>query len=872
MADKVYRFVMRKEKKFIKKFNPIKKKSVGLGSIKEILVALFKLKTRKSDAKSEQVLKKHRPILGGVMRNVFLVVGAIILLLGLLVGYILFSIQGAGLGGPAASESMAPSLKLDVLDTGIANINDQHVFTPYAIAKIERKNIKSVGVYMEAADGPLYNQVYILNSRREQGDTYSDFKRELQNDLAKSGLTVNEIYLSELESIPLGSNPLIIVPTGYIPVSLCTTNGEGKNLRELAEKGATIIYMGYGFDEGILDERRGRLFPGSDYSVAAISKNLGDVEISEGAGKPEGLNLNAIRYSLQYYSSDPKLGIKLVYGGIPVIKWNVGGGYLVMVPNTLDSGWKNGKAAAHDIAKMIRDAKWLKAFDEYIGVSPADYPTTDDNVIYDTLIIPSGKADINQSNIRLYVVGYDENQNIVAVQTKYISLKRTQNGLLKNPLYALSEKMSGSKIDLDAYFDENPNKFNRPVGVVVHAVNASNEAAIEDVSFYSSAIVPIKHPQVAQYNPNFNPGRYIIKLETISTQPYTLAQSVLIVPEIAIVPYLIDWKKQEFMFTVDAHELGDNDMYTQSLDKTYVTIDDNEKTRTLISIKKIGDKTIAYFKVAEPLQEGVVHTFRFEVQNGLEYSEIAYVSRNYWEQWWFWTTLGFAGLIVTVGIFFKAKEKVRYAIDIPDFEIRKKRRIYIKEGIVLDLFNNINKDYGWEYMPLTLKELKSGFRKITYQGRPILIGDYNLQLLLDKMKYGGLVKQYLGLYSLGKWEKESMFDYKYLSIFRKVRDIFINLAIPFTKLGERKDCDIYLKSRRESFKVVLGEGGNLADRVALGIGGRERTLLVFSDEDMKSAFVESITRYGINSAAIKIALLNNKLIPMTINELRMFVK
>ncbi|MGC8923588.1 MAG: hypothetical protein ACP5KJ_00145 [Candidatus Micrarchaeia archaeon] len=869
MAEgKSYKFTLKKKKEYTVKFKPLKEKSVGMDKIREIALAFIKTKTGKGDVKSAETMQKNKPILKGVMRKLFVYLGAVLILIGIIFAYILFMMQGAGIGVVAPVAREVPSLQLDIIDYGLANINGHGVYTPYVILHARGNNVKEIGVFMEASDGPLYDGIYVLNSRREQGSRYSEFKDELQREFSKFGVSVNEIYLEELESLPEGSHPLIIVPTGFMPASLASPHGSGKNAVELTRKGATIIYIGFGFDQGLMDERRGRIFPGTDYSVEAVSTTLG-IDITSTRSSLDGMLLKDVRYGVVpayqknvQYTAD----VKLANNGIPVVNWG-GQGYLVIIPNTLDSGWNNGKEAATDIAMLIKNAAWLKEYDRYIEATPESYYKLEDsNDVYETLIT-KGKAGIQEGYARIYTRAYNENNEIVDVKSKYLKISKTQKGSISNSPYALSEKISGRTFDVEAYFNESIDRFKQATEIRLRLINSSGEIA-DEIFFGAQYILPIDYTLKSVYDPKIEHGVYIIRLDAPSTPPYTFAKSVLIVPQINLIPERIDWKEQMFVFSLEVPELEGEDI-TSSLKDTYVVIDD--KIRQKISTTQSGEKTFAYFKVDTPLEEGRKHTFRFEVQKGLVYESVSSISRMYYEQWWFWFVIVLTMGIVAIGIAFKAREKVKYSLDIPEFEARAKKKIYVKKDMIFDIFERINAEYGWERMPLSLKEIKNGFRKISYMGRPILIGDYNTQIILDKLMHLGDIKMYLDLYALSKWETDR-YNYKYLAMFRKMRDILIPAAIPFTKLGEREDCDTYIKMRNENLKIIICTGENLLERIERAISGEERTVLLFADDDSKREFIESISKYGKRGASIKIALLNETVIPLTINEFSEFIR
>lgn len=870
MADKIYRFVQKKEKKFVREFKPVKEKTLSFDSIREIFLATIKKKQGAAGPPETRAIDKNRPVVKSALRSVFLYIGMFILALGLVIGYIIFSLQGIPMETAPTVPPGEEKLDIRIIESGIANVKGLDVYTPYAIVAADSYGLRKIELAMEAADGPMFGQVYVLNSRREQGASYQEFKEELARLLWKDGIVVNEIYLDELVHIPSSANSIIIVPTGYLPAELATS--QNKSIVELANKGATIIYIGYGIDQGLMDERRGRIFPGVDYSVQSVEGTLG-ISTSGQAPIASGLRLQQARYGVtsSRFQSERKPSVKYIYGAVSTVSWG-GDGYLLVVPNTLDSGWVNGKAAAADIAKIISEKTWYAEFGRFAGRSVKDSVETAENATVTSLLITPGKEGLASSGMRIYAYGYDANGKLVKSHSTYVYVVREQRGRLGNDLYSLSERLSGKKLAVEVVLNESADKFKQPLPLFITVTDSSGNQ-ISEQFFGTGPILPIReYRQSWQYDPSMSPGRYLLKIEAPTSPRTVLAKSILIVPQVNIEPYSLDWRTQEFYFRVNVPELHtQNERFTQSLADTYVTVDNDPETRTKIVVGKYGNDVVARVVIRKRLAENAEHVFRFDVQS-LEYTAWSEISRGWWEQWWFWAGVALTGGIVGIGIMFKAREKIVYSLDIPDFEIRKKKKIAIKSGVLLELFNRINKDYGWEYMPLQLKEIKAGFKKITYQGRPIMIGDYNLQMLLDELKRQGKVHEHDLLYSPSEWEHKSGFDYKYLSMFRRIRDIMINNAVPFTKLGERKDCDIYTSGRKESMRIVIGEGKGIVERLIRAIAGGDRVLLIFADDDSKQSFIERITHAGINSAAIKIAMQSGKIIPLTLSELKSFIK
>jgi hypothetical protein len=155
----------------------------------------------------------------------------------------------------------------------------------------------------------------------------------------------------------------------------------------------------------------------------------------------------------------------------------------------------------------------------------------------------------------------------------------------------------------------------------------------------------------------------------------------------------------------------------------------------------------------------------------------------------FWMTIVLTGGIVGVGAIFARQEAVFFAIDIPDFPPVARTKIALSSDVVQSVFQKVNDTYRWQNTPLTTSEVKNGFKDIFYRGKPVYITDYNVEYLLDELEKRGLVKESLGYSGLTSWEQKSGRSIDYLALMRRLRDICVNNAIPFTGMGEAEEAD-----------------------------------------------------------------------------------
>ncbi|MCX6772372.1 MAG: hypothetical protein NTV88_01215, partial [Candidatus Micrarchaeota archaeon] len=168
--------------------------------------------------------------------------------------------------------------------------------------------------------------------------------------------------------------------------------------------------------------------------------------------------------------------------------------------------------------------------------------------------------------------------------------------------------------------------------------------------------------------------------------------------------------------------------------------------------------------------------------------------------------LGFVSLaVVGIGVIMRRPEVLKYGLDIPDFPPLSNIKIPVKKQTLLELFDTVNSGYSWQWMPLRTDELKNGFRKLTYNGKPILIGDFNLERILAHLKTEGLVKEEIGYWGKTSWEKDSNHSIAYLTMYRIMRNVFVNNAVKFSKLDAMPDCDVKAIAGKEEIYMHIME-------------------------------------------------------------------
>jgi len=206
--EKKYKFIISKDRSYKGKYNVLKKEPTPLDKIKE----LFKFE-KNQDGKVDSVKVKKKTSL---LKTLGIISILFILVFGGLIYFILSNLTYDMYVPPYSEKDMG--IDINPISYGMANINGHNIFTPYIMFDVQAHKLDEVEYFIEAADGPLYDTVYLLNSKREDGTRYDEFKNELREKMKLYGVPVNEIDLESLKNIPEGTSSVLVVPSGYFPV------------------------------------------------------------------------------------------------------------------------------------------------------------------------------------------------------------------------------------------------------------------------------------------------------------------------------------------------------------------------------------------------------------------------------------------------------------------------------------------------------------------------------------------------------------------------------------------------------------------------------------------------------------------------------
>ncbi|MFA6327949.1 MAG: hypothetical protein WCY41_00720 [Candidatus Micrarchaeia archaeon] len=784
-------------------------------------------------------LGKPKSMLGLAIK----IAAAIFLLFFLAIGAIFLTYGGAQGGAPPSKASS------DFTGTYFTSLDQRTILSvgqvgapsrmAYFLLGFESQNVTRANFSAELFREKPLSQVFMLEHARESADTYPLFHSELAKQLSWQGLSVNEIGLEYLPSLPEGA--LLVVPTGYFPLEMLEGDN-GSNFKSLLSRGVDIVYIGMPFDTLALDKS------GSTVKVE-------NSDISFAKGRPDSSD-GFLLYDAQYTASPGRSASGMssqgmLYGSVSAVR--MGRGSMLFIPQFLDGGWMTDsdsqgyEKAVADVSRLIYEERWLTPIasaSAEVAPPPGKVPVS--------LYTSAFQSD--SAFVRLSTLASDEN----GIQSRTFSIfqvAKTQKGeIYPRDLQAVPFYLSGMKTRLNLALQEpDPTPVKLFVGMYKDGVE------LQRSEFELGLTNPTIEKSV-DFQVNAEPGNYV--LEIIDSSGKVYAATMLTVTDLDIGIASADWQNGRFNFTLSA---GGKPISPQSLS---VAMDGGgERQYSQSSLVRSGSATQLSYSYPGKIETGT-HKFTFSAGGWSKGFEAEYYARkNIWDNPMV-IALGILSLFIFgLGTILRRPEVLRYGLDIPDFPPLNTIKIPIKRETVLEIFDNVNAGYSWKWMPLRAEELKSGFRKLTYNGKPILIGDFNLERVLSKLKEEGQVKDELDYWGKAAWEKESGHSIRYLMVYRVLRNVFVNSAVKFSKLDSMPECDVKaVLGNEEIYLHIMEEPRERVAHRALATVPKGHTIIVFKTPEEADDFRRSLNSPSKLAVALKMEVNNKNILLLPVKE------
>jgi len=836
----IYRFEVRKRFQHLLHFKVVVRKPID--QIKDSLKAMLSPKKAEA-AKPGAAATSAIGVAPSGGFNIALMAAAVtIAILILFVGFLMWQIS--------ASQPVPAPFKLvekgsitnriagsDVLTSGAINSQSHtaSVVLDYNTTSLVNYSV-SVSTYAEE----LPTEFFILDSNSVEPVDYSDFRTALRRELGTKGIILNDISVDQLSSVPRGA--AIIIPSGAIPEPLLTGRG---NITRLLDAGVVVIYIGQPFTSML----KGAFVTSTP---AALKSTLpASFDESSAPSCASGFSLFQPLYKA---SGTGGASSFTIYGCVSVVKR--GQGALVLIPQTLDGGWKkNYTLAAKDIAKIAWENNWASADSQ----TTSYYFGTDNKtgeITGRALLFSAPYQGVNRT-VKLQFAG-TSTTGLLFEDAEVVNAEKKQRG----ELYSSQQSVTSSNITLEKW--RMNAKLSEPTAssplMYVFFTDALGNIVEKD---FQKNINTQSENSNLDVDIGVDEGEYMLTLQDEEGNVY--AAAYLEVASVSISGPRGGSKQSIYVFDIST---------PVTLKELDVDVDNGKFTKKYDDISS-GPLNIdlSEYTNGDALSYGN-HTFIFtsgQLTKSVGYNRVLPPSPFPPE---LILTLLLAGGIMGIGAYFARQEKVLYSIDIPDFPPVSRTKIPLPVETVLSIFEKVNLNYRWEFTPLTVAEVKNGFRDFYYKGSPVYISDYNTEFLLNELvrrKNAGTSLEY---YAPVGWEKKSGRSLRYLSMLRRLRDLCVNNAVPFTSLGESKICDSEITVVGQQMFLHFFEKKRSADimKDVLATIGKGITILLFRDNAEKDDMSSLLNSSTAAPLVLKFEVENSSVLLLTFPELERMVQ
>ena len=524
---------------------------------------------------------------------------------------------------------------------------------------------------------------------------------------------------------------------------------------------------------------------------------------------------------------------KQVHGIVSVAQLK--GGTLVTIPASLQS-WDSVEDAVDDTIKIIDEHPWT----EEIG--SADVPSN-------TL---SFSPSFKQSSV--YVVVKDN--DTIVYSGKVVSQNYDSVNLDMNEIIPLGI----SKDESEIYFSIHINKpYNYLYDSYKYYVYDSSNRKINT----QSDEISLAGEDTQFTIPNdLHPGNYLLKLVrfTNGKQIVTAVHGFHVVAPVMNVEAIPETNTYNIRVLCDR----DCDNFKYSTATLYV---DGEQ-------EKVFD--YANYLTTTLYLSGGEHTLTLDFGKGLKTSYTVNIKKKTFLDYLFnplyFGIIILSIFIVALAIQFRRKEKDVYYLDIPDFPPVSRITVPMKRSVILSLFDQIEKDYGWHYLPIKISELQSALLRLSYKGRPLNVSEHNIEKVLDLLSSEGYVKSYDGYYALTKWCDETGKDIKTFALLRKLRDMFINNVVRFEPFGKVKNADTKIYLSGDEYYILLFNDPTDVILKTIGPLKDKNVIILFENELAKENFVNMLYSHDKEVLMFKLELNSDNITLMTLDEFEKFLK
>jgi hypothetical protein len=838
IAKNSFVFTSRKRFKYLREFKP-QKKLEGIDLVRKLVASgLQTIRQPGSQPKSRAAASaeaSQKITLPSYFYKGLLIAGGLLVLFFAALAIWFLSLASSPSILPQVQPA-APSFALSPVYSAIVPYGLENMSIALASFKSEASGMRELNATISAYPSPVPSRVVLVRAGRQQPKAMADFEAAFSSLLRQDNTPPERLHIDQLRHAPPGF-AIYILASDYMPASLMGA-APGKDIVSITKNGSILVFTGFK-PTTVLPEAGGTQDLNPTEIGAKYGMSFSDFPQADFAG----LSARNPLYSVS--GPDVRITNGQVFS-VGFSKMN-STGKLVLVPQTIEQGWgSDGGSAAKDIYSLVRHVVWMAPISTgtlYAGpgalngtLSATSKPSSSVSAASYPYLLVSATSVSNETTLRsLQLLAKSEATKGGQLLHEPYALPTAVSG---KPLLMRGEGLSPVSVDLlvQAFKD----------GVKVDEVDAGSHR-----SFFQY-----------DYDVHLAPGDYVMKLVDTSGNLY--ATSYLHVPLLTVESESSNWDAGIFRF----HLLSDGSVAEgqMNLSGISVRIDNEQPSRVPV---RAG--IMIYNTTAVPVPPGA-HNFTFDFgPNAYVRSSTFTPSRNFWDETQYRLALLGVAVIFIIGYVLQRPDKEMYGLDVPDFPPLSKISIPVKRQVLLGIFDSVNRDYKWKFMPLSIAEIKSGFGKLSFKGKGILIGDYNEERLLDQLVQEGYVKRSQDLYLPSAWEAQSGRSAHYLALFRRMRDVFVNNAVMFSELNSSSDYDSLANFGNGTAFHIYADSPDLLGKLVRG-AGKYRQVVLFANDGERDAFERSLDSTSKLRIMAKELLAAEKAFLVSVEHLRDFLK
>ncbi|NYZ77007.1 hypothetical protein H0O02_01685 [Candidatus Micrarchaeota archaeon] len=853
----IYRFDVKKRCYSERHYRVKKKEPIDV--IRGMLKGIFAPKKAEKKKSARMPLQEKKPAFNTTLAGVAIFI-ALIVLFG---GWLFISLQSLQqIPTTFKPPTDRPEISNALMGGSVLTAGDigSNSYVAAAHISYSTENIGNYTISLETYEADLPSEVFVLQGSRVQADSYPSFINYLRSKLSKKNILVNEITVRELETLPQGA--IVLVPSGYIPKELLGVNST-LSIDNLADRGMVVVYIGQPFDR-MLDGQQVVTTP--DAVKQNIPFNFETTPILSTGNF-------SLYQPLYRVASRGRWSATMAYGSVSILK--KGNGAFVFLPQSLDGGWREnplmpGKAAseyaAEDVAAVILENPWAAPDGE-----PAVYVLSGNESTDGAGYFYSNPFQGEERSVKVHFSANSPVDPTLRVEdVKIMRVKKSSPGniYIDGGVVVVSTNITSEEVRMFAKLSE-PQAAQPNMYLIITDDEGGEARRFPQGRVNVQADLSIDVPI------DLNRGEYAVALVDDESKAY--AQCYM-----RVVTVDISWqgtspqKPSAYVFNLE------REGQPIELSSVKVKVDDGKYgSYDFTNVRGAVYVDVGGYSGGDALPPGD-HTFTFTIGRLSESVPVSIVraAPPLFGNPLFWITMIVSLGIAGAGVLFARREQIAYSVDIPDFPPITRTKIPLSPDTLLSLFERVNDSYRWKHTPLTLTEVKNGFKDIFYQGKPVYITDYNAEYLLDTLISKGAVLKVLGYFGSASWEKQAGRSMTYLAMMRKLRDICVNNAIPFTQVGESEGADSEITAVGQQMFLHFYDRSTETDdkklalliKKALLTIGKGITIILFKNDIKKRNFTTLLDSPSRAQLLIKIEVENGSVLLMTLDELENMIK